>query len=310
MANYITVDGGTTNTRVSLVLNGKIFGTKKLSLGARKGIDDKNLQRTALREAISEFLTEASLSPCDVERVIASGMITSEFGLIKLDHVIAPAGIEQLHESMHETVLEDITDIPFAFIRGVKILDNGFENTDLMRGEETEIIGLQPDKNSVVILPGSHSKIILTDSDERISQFSTMLTGEMIYALSQDTILKDAVDLSVSEIDEEYLICGYHYAISEGLNKALFKVRILKNVFAAEKAKTYSFFLGAVLSDEIQSVLRLSPKQIFIGGKSQIKQAMSTIFKNESDINLTLYDNSTVDESVISGAIKIFEFRK
>ena len=58
MANYITVDGGTTNTRVSLVIDGKIFETKKNSVGARAGIDGTSAQRIFIRDAIKEMLSD------------------------------------------------------------------------------------------------------------------------------------------------------------------------------------------------------------------------------------------------------------
>ena len=307
MANYITVDGGTTNTRVSLVIDGKIFATKKNSVGARAGIDGTSAQRIFIRDAIKEMLSDASLKETDIEKILASGMISSEFGLLKLDHIAAPAGILELHDSMHEVVLPDISEIPFSFIRGVKLVSGELNETDVMRGEETELVGLVPQKNTVYILPGSHSKIIFTDELARIEKFYTMLTGEMIYALSQHTILKDAVDLSIGEIDEDYLMRGYRYAVNEGLNEALFKVRMLKNMFACDKISLYSFFIGAVLSGEIKKMLRLNPKGFVIAGKEQIKLATYAILKSESKADITLVDADAVDNSVIFGAIKIFE---
>ena len=56
-----------------------------------------------------------------------------------------------------ETAQRDLADIPFVFFRGVKTA------TDMMRGEETELVGLcaAPDAGSVYVLPGSHAKIVL-----------------------------------------------------------------------------------------------------------------------------------------------------
>ena len=69
MANYITVDGGTTNTRVSLVIDGKIFETKKNSVGARAGIDGTSAQRIFIRDAIKEMLSDASLKETDIPHI-------------------------------------------------------------------------------------------------------------------------------------------------------------------------------------------------------------------------------------------------
>lgn len=309
MTNYITVDGGTTNTRVCLVSNGAALGVKKINLGARASIDNKTAQAQALKEAITALLSEHKMSECDISAILASGMITSEFGLCKLDHVIAPAGIKELRDTVHRVVMSDISTIPFVFIRGVKLAGDNLCECDMMRGEETELIGLGALPESVYILPGSHSKIVYTDKDGRIERFFTMLTGEMIAALSSGTILKDAVDLSVNETDVDYLLRGYRYATDEGLNEALFKVRILKNVFGASKEEIYSFFLGAVLSGEINKILKLAPRRIIVGGREQLKLALCSILSSTSDCEIIPVSAGDVDSSVSRGAIAIYEHK-
>ena len=309
MSNYITIDGGTTNTRVSLISDGNTVAIKKINLGARSSIDDKSALTSALKSAISDILAENGLAESDIIRILASGMITSEFGLCKLDHIPAPAGIKELHDSMHEVVINEVSTIPFVFVRGVKLSGDELCSCDIMRGEETELIGLGALPSSVYILPGSHSKIIYTDKDGRIDRFFTMLTGEMLAALSSSTILKDAVDLSVSKTDTDYLIRGYRYATKDGLNEALFKVRILKNIFGANKEQTYSFYLGAVLSGEINKIVKLNPERIIVGGKEQLKSAICTILEGIFSGDVISVGRDDVDTSVSRGIIKIYNYK-
>ena len=307
MANYITVDGGTTNTRISLVKDFEIKDTMKFNVGAKAGIDNKNLLRETLRDGIRGLLERNDTKEREICRILASGMITSEFGLCKLDHIVAPAGVKELNEAMEEVIFEDISKIPFVFIRGIKMLGDDFAETDMMRGEETEFAGLSSGKGGVYILPGSHSKVIFADESGRITSFHTMLTGEMMAALSQNTILKDAVDLSMSELSEEYLLKGYEYCRECGINKALFKVRILKNIFGKDADETYSFFVGTILCGEIEEIVKLKPERIVIGGKKQIKKAMYCILKNASDSEVVCIDDKDVDNCVSLGVIRIFE---
>ena len=49
MAVYITIDGGTTNTRISLVCDSEIKDTVKLNIGAREQV---------LRDEISKIVFE------------------------------------------------------------------------------------------------------------------------------------------------------------------------------------------------------------------------------------------------------------
>ena len=135
MMRYITVDGGTSNTRVMLVQNGQIEDIVRIPFGARAGIENATALRTAIRDGISELLVRHKLKEADIERILASGMITSEFGLCNLPHTCAPAGIAELHAQLHEVVLEDISPIPFVFIRGVKTVGTSVADTDMMRGE-------------------------------------------------------------------------------------------------------------------------------------------------------------------------------
>ena len=93
-----------------------------------------------------------------------------------------------------------------VIVPGVKTEGETIADADMMRGEETELIGLTEHLESaaVYVLPGSHSKLIHVDGAGRIVDFSTMLTGEMIAALSQNTILKDAVYLAGTRLDESW----------------------------------------------------------------------------------------------------------
>ncbi len=309
MNTYIAIDGGTTNTRISLVKDREITNTIKLSIGARVCIENAALLKTEIKKAIEKLLKDNRLNEKDIIRILASGMITSEFGLCSLPHIETPAGINELHRSTHQVVFDEISTIPFVFIRGVKVPSGTFENADVMRGEETELMGLINLEygKCVYVLPGSHSKIIKTDATGKIYDFSTMLTGEMIYSLSQYTILKDAVDLSVSEINSEYLLKGFDFCNKEGINKALFKTRILKNIFGCNKEETYSFFLGTVLSQEIEQIIKSDAQTVVLGGKAEIKNPMAEILNARDSKKIILLDENEVAHSTALGAVRIFE---
>jgi len=312
MKNYITIDGGTTTTRVSLVCDKTVRQTVKLNVGARKSMDGGADYKGEIKRAIEKVLSGNNIKNADVTRILASGMITSEFGLCSLPHINAPAGIAELHDNMHETVIPEISDIPFVFVRGVKSVSDNLCETDMMRGEETELCGLmtENDGKCMYILPGSHSKLVFTDDNGRITHFSTMLTGEMIFALSQSTILKDAVDLSISETDSEYLLMGDKYCSDHGINEALFKVRILKNLFGATPVQCYSFFLGVVLSQELSQIRSSDTDKIVIGGKAQIKDAMAGILRRTCNKEVICVPSDKVDFATSLGIIRIFEYKK
>lgn len=308
MKRYISIDGGTTNTRISLVENGEIIDTLKFPIGARAGISDKSALPNAVKSGISELLSKNSLSASDVDKILVSGMITSDSGLVTLPHLTLPAGASELKKGIFETSLPEISEIPFAFIRGVKSESESFEGTDMIRGEETEIMGFPIHDSAVYMLMGSHTKLIRLENEKIVSS-TTTLTGELIASLATGTILKDSFSLDFEDFDKKQLFEGFEYANSNGLNEALFKTRILKNLFGKTEFEAYSFFLGACLSGEVHAVANFQSRKIFIGGKRQLKRAVYELLKS-SGFYVEMISDEAVDESVVKGQIRIYEYEE
>ena len=177
MKNYITLDGGTTNTRLTLALDGEIKDRISLGVGVQKNIGGTGALESAIKQGIIDLLHRNSISEGDVDAIIASGMITSEFGLCNLPHIPTPAGISELHTSIERVELPEISSIPFACIRGVKVDADDMERFDIMRGEETEVFGILPylplNTPATIILPGTHNKIIRVNATGEIINFRT-----------------------------------------------------------------------------------------------------------------------------------------
>lgn len=308
MNNYIVLDGGTTNTRLYLV-HAKILDAEKIPVGSGNAENRERL-RSAIRMGIEDLLNRNGMREQDVHCILASGTITSELGLCLVPHICVPAGIGELHKNMHHARFPDITAIPFVFIPGVRVNSNDLLLTDMMRGEETELFGLleEPETDCLYVLPGSHNKLITIDKDGKISSIRTMLTGEMLAALSQYTILKAAVDMRCARLQEEFLLQGYEYCEKLGMNEALFKVRVMKNLFSGSVDAVYSLFLGIVLQGDVKNILACDVKKIIIGGQSKMQDALARLLKNKTALPVICADEQQVRNSVVQGAIRIYEY--
>lgn len=309
MAIYLTVDGGTTNTRISLVRNGNVIDKAKYKIGAAIGCDKKDLLYQTLKEGIAKILSKNALSEGDVSRILASGMITSEGGLCTLKHLQTPCGISELARSMHECVISEITSIPFVFARGVITDTSTLEELDMMRGEETELIGLteQPEQGCLYILPGTHSKMIYTDECGRICHFATVLSGELISAISGNTILKNSISLDTYATDLEYLERGYMCAREHGAGTAFFKVRILDKILGASREQCFSFFIGAVLQNEVDSAIHSSAKKIVIGGKKELRTPLAHLLRKHTKKPIVEVTDEEADNATSRGVIRLYE---
>ncbi len=310
MKRYLTIDGGTTNTRLVLVEDR--IPTDRVKIPAGAGKTDKDTMCVLLHDAIADMLKRHALQIGDITAILASGMITSEKGLCEIIHTPAPAGAAELHAHMQAVHMPAVADIPITFISGVKMAGSTPETADIMRGEETEILGLHAQmsaatENTVCVLPGSHSKIIRLH-EGRIVEFSTMLTGELLAAVAGNTILKDAVDISLIETDPEWLSRGYTYAQTRGINEALFKVRVLKNQLGADDLARYSFFMGVILQGEIDRILEAKADCIIIGGRSAFRIPMTQLLERCTNASIIPVSDEQADNAAPLGMIMVYEY--
>lgn len=310
MAEYLTVDGGTTNTRICHVKDGRICGRTKLRIGAGSAVG-KDGYAKALSDGLAEALAQADPEGKNIKAVIASGMIGSEGGLMAVEHLSAPAGLAELSAGILGVELASVCRLPIFFVRGVKCGAGELGRTDIMRGEETELYGLcdKPSANALYVLPGSHSKHIITDSEGRISEFTTYLTGEMIQSLSAHTLLRGSVSLEGRELCVEQLRIGARMADELGVAAALFKTRILDKTFSASADRVYSYFLGVLLAEEIKHVLTCGKEKIIIGGKRVIAEAMAALLEGCGK-QITLVDENRAECAPALGAVRIYEYGK
>ena len=202
---YLAMDMGTSNTRVWLCEKNDIIDTQKEYFGAKLGkIDGKPILFERVKKLILEILRSNSLSEADIECIITSGMSGSEIGLFEVPHVELPEDVYTEAAKLYVTAIPEITNIPFWFVPGLKKVVNG-SLYDLMRGEETEIFGILPHINktshTVIVLPGTHNKIIRINELGEIVDFKTTFCGEMLDMTVNQSILKGAVshEFEISE---------------------------------------------------------------------------------------------------------------
>lgn len=295
---YLIIDCGTTNLRVTLLdENKKPVDTIKGEGGVRHtAIDGHNGRlRTMLHDCMEQVLARNGYTMADVERCVASGMITSNMGLLEIPHVVAPAGVAELRAAMQEKVFEDIAPFPIAFIPGVRNfagqvdLEN-FSEMDMMRGEEVEAVGLYkllaPKGAAMFVLPGSHNKFVAMDAQGRIMGCMTSISGELLDAVTHHTILADAVGHSFVAADAynaEMAKAGARESAVSGLGRAAFAGRILNTLGGKARSDIQSYLLGATLALDVQAMQAYIGDQenveAYVAGKAPVQQCMCDVIE-------------------------------
>ncbi len=302
MRYVITLDSGTTNTRMILLNeDDEPVHSAKVPVGVRDTAIDGNTGKlvSGVRECLDKILRQKQIDYSDIKCVIASGMITSELGLADIPHIPAPAGIEELAGHMQKRCFPEICPLPIYFIPGIKncLSEAGQENftdMDMMRGEETESAALirrfYDGRRMLLILPGSHTKFVEADNRGRITGCATSMAGELLAVLTKETILAKAVEykfVNEQDYDRDMVLLGYKTAEKIGVSAACFQGRVLKTYVYEDYKKIANYILGAVLQNDIMLMERgriassVWDRDIIVSGKNPFRRALFDIIMSE-----------------------------
>lgn len=294
----IAIDGGTTNTRIRLLRlhDLSILATTRKDIGAKDTITKgRESLENAVAQGITEVLEKSKVQPEEVVRVVASGMITSEAGLLEVPHVIAPAGLEEIARGTIEKRFKRIWSEPITFIPGVKTLTSGsIALQDIMRGEECESLGIMKLTDvkgpALIVLPGSHTKFVFVDESNRIEASLTTIAGELASATVSSTLIGRSLEsVGVESIDGEFLIEGYKNSRRYGLTRSLFIIRLLHLLRQGDTNQRRNFLWGALIGTDLMSLesdprfLKLSEKgrelRILVGGGDPLREMFGKLIE-------------------------------
>lgn len=332
MKKYIiTIDAGTTNTRIFLWDNNRnLIASSKEEVGVRNTAIDGNNQRLklAVKSCLDSILEQSGITYSEIKCVIASGMITSNVGLVEIPHLVAPAGATELAKSMQSIVIEEICPLPIWFIPGIKnsseeITLNNFEMMDIMRGEEVETLGMldsiSANEPMIIVLPGSHSKYIFVDEKKRITGCLTTIAGELLDVITNHTIIADAVGhkhVNPNMFNEELVLLGYDTAKRVGISRACFSARIISQFTEYSQIEIANYILGAALQSDLLAIkntdsIVVNPStRVIIAGKETLQRAFRNILEREKYFsNIEEFKNTTNVPLSTLGAYVVAETR-
>ena len=175
-AALVAIDWGTTSARAYRVSEaGEVIDTRNAPLGISQVAEGR------FDLALSQLLGEWGE---DRAPRIASGMIGSRQGWVETPYIPCPAPLTALADGLMRTPGGELAIVPGASTRDAHGIP------DVMRGEETQIVGGvdQGEERVLVALPGTHSKWACVESG-RIVDFMTFMTGEMWHVMLAHSIL-------------------------------------------------------------------------------------------------------------------------
>jgi 2-dehydro-3-deoxygalactonokinase len=210
-----------------------------------------------LRELIADWLAPG-------RPMIACGMVGSAHGWREAEYVSCPVDLNELHR--HLTLVRgddlELWIVPGASYRPVE------HAPDVMRGEETKVIGVLMQDTSwaagaSLVLPGTHSKWVRIVDGQLVS-FATRMTGELFDILRSHSVLSRSLAES-SDLDRDEFergLAASRAARGSDLSRLLFGVRT-RHLFGEQTpAALVDYLSGLLIGHELASGLAQAPPEL------------------------------------------------
>jgi 2-dehydro-3-deoxygalactonokinase len=179
-------------------------------------------------------------------RILMCGMVGGRSGWAEVPYVPLVAGIEEICQGV---VSLGVPELDVRIVPGLLGSDSS-GIVDVMRGEETEIMGCaEPSEHLTLVLPGTHAKWVRLNGPN-IASFSTYMTGELFGAVRSGTILAQSL---AGEDDGSGFEKGVERAQEPGaLSHHLFGIRSSVLLGELRREAASSYLSGLLIGHEVK----------------------------------------------------------
>lgn len=189
---------------------------------------------------------------------VLSGMVGSTIGWKDVGYVACPyeivqrGGYEYFEASGHDVYIA----------KGAQC-QNLFGAPDVMRGEETELVGLVAREPSyqvgrhLICIPGTHAKWVLID-DGKVLNFTTSLAGEMFDVLLRNRVLLPKTLAKPREMDDSFYQGLKEISDDPGaFMHRIFSVRARQIVDGLKPEEGIQLLSGLIIGADVSAALKV-----------------------------------------------------
>ncbi|MEM7043219.1 MAG: 2-dehydro-3-deoxygalactonokinase [Pseudomonadota bacterium] len=241
----IGVDWGTSSCRAYLMnAEGRVLD----AVASNKGI--LQIEGGAFAQTLNELIGAWRHPGLPV---ILSGMIGSRQGWMEVPYVPTPAPFETIADAL----IRHPDDADIFVVPGLA-QDLPGQVPDVMRGEETQIIGAvgKASDRQLLVMPGTHSKWVLVENQE-VVWFATFMTGELFAVLKDHSILGRLMSEGEDRHGRRAFAQGLDAAraLPGGLLQHLFSVRTLGLFDRLAGDDVAAYLSGLLIGHELADAL-------------------------------------------------------
>jgi 2-dehydro-3-deoxygalactonokinase len=318
-SNMSAIDGSSPSVVATFSSNAGIAATHSAwQTSGRPPIEREAFYREVLERGIGELAKampargeqagSPSLDGCpglDGIAVIISGMASSSIGMLELPYQELPFDISGA--DLQPTILPPTPASP----RTIYIIPGVRSAIDVMRGEETQLLGCGPATpgDRIFIFPGTHSKHVVVRNGQALD-FRTYMTGEIFALLSTQSILAASVTAPAATALPTLPRAAPPDAFFEGLALSR-EYGFLHNAFITRtnqlfqrysKEDNYHFLSGLLIGEELQSICN-GPDPIALLATSPLRESYSAALEF---LNYGAVPAIDADQALIKGHCAIF----
>lgn len=260
---FAAVDWGTSRMRVWLLARD---GTVCAERRADEGLEAAG--RGSFTETLEKHLGALGAEPG--LPVMMCGMVGSRQGWVEVPYVDCPASFPGIIDGARRIA---------GHARAVAIMPgvaNRVERApDVMRGEETQVIGMMDGRAGapvLAVMPGTHSKWVSV-AGGAIESFRTWMTGELYALLSRHSILRHSLGTESHQArpDDAAFLDGLKAMLDGkgGLSSVLFGIRAGSLLFEADAKVSAARLSGLLIGAEVADARAMhgnGHKVLLVGG--------------------------------------------
>lgn len=274
---FMSCDWGTTSFRLKLVEteSARILaevsgdrGIKKIHdqwTAQQKSSSRSDYYRTFLGKQITKLQAKTN-QPLSSLPLLISGMASSSIGIRNLPYGKLPVSLDSPNLKVDTIKPDRQFPHPLYLISGVQ------SSEDVMRGEETQLIGLSAItevNTALCLLVGTHSKHV-DIADNILTGFRTYMTGELFDLLSTRSILSHSVEDPGAVGPGPAFEQGLQDSRQNNLLHALFKTRTHDLLDQTMPSDSYDYLSGLLIGTELNEVDAHHRQKILLWGDQRI----------------------------------------
>ncbi len=236
--------------------------------------------------------------------IIISGMASASIGMMELPYGQLPFATDG--GQVYTQQLPATADFPHE----VLLISGVSSERDVMRGEETQLIGcitgdIDTSRPSNFIFPGTHSKHIWVQ-DGKAMNFRTFMTGELFDLLRKHSILKGAITGQEGAFHTASFEQGVADAGRYPLLNAIFQVRTNQLFGRLSATENFDYLSGLLIGAELKELLPADAGSTYLCGGAHLQSRYTAALHALGHTAAVVFPAEWIEEAVVRGQYKIW----